>query len=256
MEYDFFDGTATKAKSGKPIKKYESIVLRNGGNDNNSAFFRDSINQILVADRAFTAQAMSECVVFIDGEYWGIYQITEKLGDSTLASHYGVEKSDVAIIKNFELEEGETSDLNDWEALMTGVSNGSISYKQLCEKVDKQSFLDYFAAQVYWANNDWPQNNMAVWRCNTIDETNPYADGKWRMLLFDTESSTGLYNMQNSVQTDSFSRIKQVNDNDFCKMFAALLNDKDFCKDYSATMMDLANYNFAPERTTPPTGPS
>ena len=252
LEFDFFDGTATKAKSGKAIKKYENIVLRNGGNDNESAFFRDSINQQLIADRACTVQAMNECLLFLDGEFWGIYQITEKVDKSTLSSRYGVEKSSIALIKNKELEDGEEQDLNDWNNLMQGVANGSISYKQFCEKVDKQSFLDYFAAQIYWVNWDWPQNNTAVWRSDENDDTNPYADGKWRMYVFDTEYGQGLYSQQTTAASnDVFSRIQQNKDDDLSQMFIKLLSDKDFCMDFSATMMDLANYNFDMDRVSP-----
>ena len=252
LQFDFFDGTATKAKNGKAISKYESIVIRNGGNDNENAFFRDSINQQLVADRAFTVQATNECLLFLDGEFWGIYQLTEKVDDSMLSSHYGIEKSDLAIIKNNELEEGEKADLNDWNSLVEGVAGGSISYKQFCEKVDRQSFLDYFAAQIYWANSDWPQNNVALWRSDAIDETNPYADGKWRMFVFDTESGQGLYGSpNNSASSDQFSRIRQNADDELSQMFIKLLSDKDFCNEFSATMMDLANYNFDMERVSP-----
>ncbi|MBR3630234.1 MAG: CotH kinase family protein [Oscillospiraceae bacterium] len=251
LQYDFFSGTATKAKNGKPITKFERIVLRNGGNDNESAFFRDSINQQLVKDRAFTVQATDECVLFIDGEFWGIYQITEKVDKSTLDSHYGVDASSVVIIKNNELEEGTEADLNEWNSMVQGVANGTISYAQLCEKVDMQSYLDYFAAQIYWVNWDWPQNNVAVWRTSVQDEKNPYADGKWRMYLFDTEYGQGLYNTQTTAaSTDAFARIRQ-NEDDFSKMFTKLLEDEDFRLAFSATMMDLANYNFDMDRVSP-----
>ncbi|MBR1459751.1 MAG: CotH kinase family protein [Oscillospiraceae bacterium] len=251
LAFDFFDGKATKAKNGKTISKYEGIVLRNGGNDTSYAFFRDSINQALVSDRSFATQATNECIVLIDGEFWGIYQITEKLGKDYLKDHYGVKGSDVAIVKNNALEEGTDQDLADWDNLQQGVANGSISYEQFCEKVDIQSYIDYYAAQIYWCNADWPQNNNCAWRCNAIDETNPYADGKWRMFLFDTEYNTGLYSDNNtSVNANVFSRISS-NTDDWSRCFTKLLSYDAFRLQFASTMMDLANYNFAPDRTKP-----
>lgn len=250
LAFDFFEGTATKAKNGKAITSYDSIVLRNGGNDNSYAFFRDSINQKLVTDRSFAYQAMNECVVFIDGEFWGVYQITEKIGDSFIKDHYGVKKSDVAIIKNSELEEGTEADLNEWNALLDGVVSGSVTAEQFFEKVDRQSYLDYFAAQIYWVNGDWPENNTAVWRADAIDETNPYADGKWRMIVFDTESGQGLYGSEDkSARANVFSRIRQ-NEDSFSKAFLKLLENDDFRLDFVRTMMDLGNYNFTPDKTS------
>ena len=229
LQYDFFDGKNTKQTNGKKIKSYTNISLRDGGNDSNAAFFRDSLNQGLVTDRDFGYQAMSECVVFIDGEFWGIYQITEKLNDTYISDHYG-------------------------NSIREGVANGSMTYEQFCQKVDVQSFMDYFAAQIYWCNNDWPQNNTAAWRSNAIDESNPYADGKWRMIVFDTEYGQGLYNgMNTGANTDVFQRIAQNRGTDEEKgdlgpMFTALMKNKDFALAFARTMMDMANYNFDPEK--------
>ena len=100
------------------------------GNDCGFYYFRDSVNQQLVADRDMAVQAMSECVLFIDGEFWGVYQITEQVGDSYISSHYGIDKDDVAIVKNKELEEGTDQDLQEWDDLIKGVANGSITYEQ------------------------------------------------------------------------------------------------------------------------------
>ena len=249
FEYDFFSGTATKAKNGKAIKKYEGIILRNGGNDNNAAFFRDSINQKLITDRAFAYQATGECIVFIDGEFWGVYQILEKLDKGYLSSHFGVKKSDIAMIKNGELEDGTDKDLQDWNDLIKGIIDGRVSYEEFCSKVDIQAYMDYIAAQIYWANADWPQRNYAMWRSDAIDETNPYADGKWRPILFDTESGQGLYGSNDkSVSADCYSRLRGNSDN-FSKAFIKLLNNDTFRMDFARTMMDLANFNFVPEKT-------
>ena len=249
LEYDFFSGTATKAKNGKAIKKYEGIVLRNGGNDNTAAFFRDSINQSLITDRSFAYQASSAAVVFIDGEFWGIYQLLEKTDKSYLSEHYGVKKSDIAIIKNGELEEGTDNDLNDWNELVKATSEGRISYEEFCSKVDIQAYMDYVAAQIYWANADWPKRNYIMWRSDAIDESNPYADGKWRPVLFDTESGQGLYGSNDkSVSADCYQRLRQSND-DFSKMFNKLLENQEFRLNFARTFMDLANYNFTPEKT-------
>jgi hypothetical protein len=248
FDYDFFSGKAVKAKNGKSIKKFDGIVLRNGGNDNSGAFFRDSINQNLVTDRSFAYQATSECIVLLDGEFWGIYQILEKNSTSYLSDHYGVKKSDIAVIKNGGLEDGNDKDLSDWRNLCNAAANGNMSYEEFCDKVDIQSFIDYFAAQIYWCNADWPQNNFSVWRSNVVDETNPYSDGKWRMMLFDTESGQGLYGTEDkSYSADCFRRIRESN-SQLARVFNGLLNYERFRHKFARTMMDLINTDFEPNR--------
>lgn len=253
LEFDFFDGKAVKETNGKKITKFDSIVLRNGGNDAGYGTFRDCINQQLVYDRDFAAQHTNECIVFIDGEYWGMYQLTEKVSDDYLKNHYNIKKSNAVIIKNNELEEGSNEDLSDWNSLVqlcsTQDMSNSANYEQFKQKVDVQSYIDYFAAQIYWCNWDWPQNNFSVWRAAEIDESNQYADGKWRMFLFDTEYATGLYGRNETASTtDPFQRIKSNTDND-SKMFINLLKNDEFKKQFELTFMDLANYNFDTEKT-------
>ena len=129
------------------------------------------------------------------------------------------------------------------------MANGNTSFDEFCNKVDLQGFMDYFAAQIYWSNADWPQNNYSVWRSKAIDESNPYADGKWRMILFDTESGQGLYGTEDkSYSADGFRRIRE-NGSQLARMFNGLLNSPSFKMKFARTMMDLANYNFNTERT-------
>ena len=254
LEYDFFDGTATKAKNGKAIKKFDGITIRNGGNDCGYTYFRDTITQRLIDDRSICHQAMSECVLFIDGEFWGVYQICERESDDYIDSHYGIDKDDVAIVKNGQLEEGLDSNLQEFNQALQQITNADMSnasnYSLFTNNFDEQSFIDYFAAQIYWANSDWPQNNYAAWKANTVDAENPYADGKWRMFLFDTESGQGLYTSgANDATVNTFSRIQRNYDN-LSRMFTNLLKNPTFRQKFELTMMDLANYNFDPSKTT------
>lgn len=253
IEYDFFDGNAVNALDGKVIEKYDSVVLRNAGNDTAYSYLRDNINQKLVSDRNLTMQAMNECIVFIDGEFWGFYTLTEKTDDSYIKNHYGIKKKNVAIIKNSELEEGMEEDLKDWNSLIKKSAYTDMTveenYKEFCSKVDIDSLIEYFSMQIYWCNSDWPWNNFAVWHSDKIDKSNPYSDGKWRMFLFDTDFSTGLYKNNDTVYTaDVFRRIRGYNDY-ISLTFTKLLRNPDFKNKFCITFMDMANCNFSPERT-------
>lgn len=263
VEYDLFDGKATKEKNNKVIDKFNGFTIRNGGNDNMAGFFRDSVNQSLVADRDMATQATSECILFIDGEFWGIYQLMEKYNTDYFKSHYGIKKNDVAYIKNNSLEDGTDQDLNDWNSLLSEISRNDMSidanYQQVCEKLDIQSYIDYFAAQIYWGNHDWPSNNTGVWRADTVDPENPYADGKWRMVLFDTEYSANLADKVNETGP-TFNSFNQVGGGGFgfamggggslSGSFSALMKNAEFKKQFELTFMDLANYNFDTKKTT------
>ncbi|MBR1823468.1 MAG: CotH kinase family protein [Ruminococcus sp.] len=266
VEYDLFEGKSTKEKNGKVIDTFDGFTVRNGGNDNMAGFFRDSVNQSLVSDRDMATQATSECILFIDGEFWGIYQLMEKYNTDYFKSHYGVKKNDVAYIKNNTLEDGSDQDLTEWNSLLSQIASGDMTsdaaYREVCEKLDIQSFIDYFAAQIYWGNHDWPSNNTGVWRANTVDPENPYADGKWRMVLFDTEYSSNLADKVNEVGPtyNTFSQFAgggmggwgfgMGGGGSLSGAFTALMKNEDFKKQFELSFMDMANYNFDTKKTT------
>ena len=264
VEYDLFEGKSTKAKNNKVIDKFNGFTIRNGGNDNMAGFFRDSVNQSLVGDRDMATQATSECILFIDGEFWGIYQLTEKYNSDYFKSHYGIKKNDVAYIKNNTLEEGSDQDLSDWNNLLSEISRADMTsdsaYQQISQKLDIQSFIDYFAAQIYWGNHDWPNNNTAAWRSNSVDPENPYSDGKWRMVLFDTEYSANLADKVNEVGPtfNSFSQFGggggwggfMGGGGSLSGAFTALMKNAEFKKQFELSFMDMANYNFDTKKTT------
>lgn len=252
FEFDLFSGNVISEAKEKVIDKFDSFMLRNGGNDGQYTRFRDKLNQTLVADRNMLTQGMEPCVVFINGEYWGHYEITEKLDEDFLDAHYDVGKSNVCIVKNEELDEGSEETFAEWEELYQWVKStdftNSENYKKLCEKIDIQSFIDYTSAEIYFNNKDWGDNNMAMWKSTKQISGNEYSDGKWRFILFDTEYSLNLYN-QTSPQTNSFTQLTQQE----CfigQLLDAAMKNVDFKRQFCTTFMDMANENFSNERIT------
>lgn len=107
--------------------------------------------------------------MFLNGEYWGVYWLTEKYDDVFAAHYYDVDKDDVVMIKNGELAEGEAEDYELYTEMMGYMENTDFTidenYAYACELLDMQSFIDYFAAEIYYGRyGDWPVSNFAVWR--------------------------------------------------------------------------------------------
>lgn len=252
VEYDLFSGKVQSQFDGGVIDSFDSFMLRNAGNDSQYTRFRDKLNQSLVSNRNLLTQGMEPCIVFVDGEFWGHYEITEKLSDSLVKDHYGIKKKDVCIIKNEELDEGTEEGFAEFTALYEWVKTADLSddanYKKLCAQMDIQSFMDYMSAEFYYNNTDWGQNNMAMWKSMQVKEDNPYADGKWRFILFDTEYSTNLYGQTKPSDNSFAGLLKQ--DCFLSKLFSAALQNDTFRRDFCLTFMDMANENFKPEQVT------
>lgn len=220
MRFAFFD-ELTDA-NGTPITEFDKVTLRNGGNDYQELHFRDALIHDLTKDLAIDVMASEPCILFVDGEFWGFYMIREKTDGAYIESHYGIDKNDVAIIKNSGIEEGTEEDLEEFRQFCLWATTADMTveenYTTLCNSMDIQSLMDYVTVETYINNNDWANgvsNNWQVWHTRTVNPELPKADGKWRFILYDTEFSTGLYGSeQTQLDYDLLNRMS-VGDEDF-----------------------------------------
>jgi uncharacterized repeat protein (TIGR02543 family) len=245
-DYPLIPG-AVKADQTTPITRFKNFMLRNGGNDTEYTKFYDVFVQSLVSDRNFTTQSAVPCILYLNGEYWGFYNLQEKYSDHYLEQKFGVNRSNVISIENWELDEGVASDMNlYWEMMNHQERDMSIqaNYNAFCEIFDIQSFIDYFAAQIYVYNEDWPNNNYQLWRVRNKEPNNPYGDCRWRWMMFDTEFSMGIY--RGGSPADPFPKVLDQDGNQYgnAKLFKQLLRNSGFSRQFVITMMDLYNVNF------------
>ena len=250
LEYDLFSENVKRKSDGAAITKFDTFTLRNGGNDAYYTRFSDKLIQSLVADREFLTQGMEPCIVFIDGEFWGHYEITEKLDEKFVGNHYDIPSKEICIIKAETLNEGTEGTYAEWEKLRKWINETDFSeqsaYEELCEYVDMQGFMDYISTEIYINNADWGRPNSAMWKAENTDNESPYADGKWRFILYDTEYSSGLYG-QAQPDEDSFEKFMQ-SDCFLADMFNGALENEGFRKQFSDTFMEIADKNFGKER--------
>ena len=251
LKYDFFNGKLTNHK-GEIIDSFDKITLRNGGNDDKTKI-RDRLNQEMVPDKDFGTQAQTECVVFIDGEFWGTYNIVEKLGKEYISDHYKVKEESVCMIKTDELSDGSEQGWADYEALKSLANSAnytdSATYDKFRELLDLDSFAQYMATEIMLGNSDFGDNNYALWKTETIDESKKYADGQWRFILFDTEYGQGLYG-QSNANSSIIDTLRRKN----CwisKLFFGLLQNEDFCMRFVRAYYDLCNENYRSDVVLP-----
>ena len=241
---------------GKLIEKYDSVSLRSV---NEEVRLRDSFSQALVHDREnLTTQDMKPCVLFLNGEYWGLYQITEKLSDYFVQSNYGIDKSNVAMIKSGELEEGSQEELYSFYNFANNYAKKDLSdtanYKAVCEFIDIDSMIEHYAAGLYLGTYDWPNYNYGVWR-NTGEaiEGNQYSDGKWRFISYDYDYTMGAtYKDFGGVEGyayDSFRHMNNAKGQAPTNLFTSLLKNKEFRDKFAAVYCDYANEVISSEKT-------
>ena len=259
-----------------PIEKYDKFRLRNGGNDLGYAQFRDNYIQSLVADRSMDTQTSRPAVMFINGEFFGVYTLQEEYDDSYIQSNYNIDKNNVVIIEcGREVGEGEEADLALYEELINFAKNNDLStaenYQKIDQMIDIQNFIDYQCTQIFIANQDWMNNNnnYRTWRARVASDQ-PYEDGRWRWMLYDTEYSMSLYSMMGGTYGEDSLNIAMYGTSsgqggwwggmfpggqrpgdtvqepqDHTVLFCKLLKNDEFKQRFVTTFSDLMNKNLS-----------
>jgi hypothetical protein len=241
MEYDFFNGKLKNAK-GKVIDSFDSISLRNGGNDTQTKL-RDRLNQELAENRNFGTLMQTECVLFIDGEFWGLYNITEKIDENYIADHYKVKENDILYVKS------DTAISNEITAIYSNISDiiydtdSSKLYDRLSEVIDIKNYMNYIAVELIIGNPDSGGNNTAFWKTRTVDSSNPFADGKLRFILYDTEAGQAIY-WTSTVEDNIFKSKSITGDWGYSILFAMLKNSEKARTEFMRIYFDLCNENY------------
>ncbi|MCX6145608.1 MAG: CotH kinase family protein [Ignavibacteriales bacterium] len=176
---------------GFPVTKFDSFVLRNSGNDFQYTHIRDALMQRLVRDLNIDYLEYRPATSFVNGQYWGIYNIREKVSEHYVANRYGVDPDSIDMLENNMMVLH--GDSLHYRRLIDYISTHDMStaqaYAYLDSVIDLDECILYFAAQAYYDNMDWPGTNIKFWR-----ERNPNGKwSKWRWILIDLDFGFGLY---------------------------------------------------------------
>lgn len=232
MEYPFFEN--------RPYKEYKAVVLRAGAQDQNRSKIRDELASGLLegTDINILYQAYRPTVLYLNGEYWGVYFLKEKRNRFFVAQHENTENNvDLAIGKGF--KQRSYGDNSDWVSLYEYATSHDLSsaeaYAYVSERMDVDSFRDYMIAEIYNGNTD--TYNFQYYRLK---------GGKWKFIFYDF-----CWGFQSpSHETLAFRMGKTPSDVCSAKLFAAMLQNKGWRDSFCRRFGELLNTAFAPERVT------
>ena len=232
MEYPFFQN--------RPYTEYKAVVLRAGAQDQNRSKIRDELASGLLegTDINILYQAYRPTVLYLNGEYWGVYFMKEKRNRFFVAQHENTENNvDLAIGKGF--KQRTYGDNSDWVSLYEYATSHDLSsaeaYAYVSERMDVDSFRDYMIAEIYNGNTD--TYNFQYYRLK---------GGKWKFIFYDF-----CWGFQSpGHETLAFRMGKTPSDVCSAKLFAAMLQNKGWRDSFCRRFAELLNTAFAPERVS------
>lgn len=173
----------------RPYTTYKSFVLRNGGQDGLYTRVMDGLEARIIdqADSTLVTQSWKPVIVYIDGEYWGHFNMRERAGVDMIAQHEGwANADDIDLLqsdglKSTQVKQGSNADYKD---LYNRVLNANLNddpelLAEVEANFDIDNMFDYYIFESFYGNSD--PGNVRFYR-NTKS-----GDGKWRYLVFDMD---------------------------------------------------------------------
>lgn len=223
------------------------VTLTSGGQDYYTKI-RDRLACELSENTNIATMHYEPYALFLNGEYWGVFHLTEKYDAQYVEHYYGVTRGEndenIIMIKNGTVEVGTEEDKQGlYDTMVSYIEQHDMSleenYKNACELIDIDSFIDYFAVESYISRRgDWPKSNYALWRSRNVSDQ-PYEDGKWRWMLFDVNSK--------SMKKDYYYFDFIEENRKDSKMFDSLCENEEFRRKFSHRIIELTNTIFDKE---------
>lgn len=239
--------------------RYQRLIFKAAANDNYpftpGAHIRDAFVQTLSheADLRLDERTNESCIVYINGEYWGVYEYREKVDDLDFTEeYYDQGRHFVDFIKTWGGTWEEYGSIDDWNTLVDFIMANDMSdqanYDYVESVLETRSLIDYFILNSYIVSADWLNWNTGWWRGR-----HPEGDAlRWRYILWDMDASFGHYvnytGVPDTGPTADPCNPETLNDpggQGHTDIFSALLENETFFADYINRWADLNNSYFS-----------
>lgn len=169
LDYDIF---------GSDVTEFSSLSIR-AGQDYPLAIIRNELFQELCLEMGdnVPTQNSKYCILYLNGSYYGIYCLKEDFSKQYYASHNGVKKDDVTMLKSPVALNSEV-----YQEVFQFWRDNDMSldenYDHICSVLDIDNVVDWFLIEGYTANSD-VNGNMRYFKLND--------GGKWQIAFYDLD---------------------------------------------------------------------
>ncbi|MCM1370332.1 MAG: CotH kinase family protein [Clostridium sp.] len=223
LNYQVFDN--------RDFSSFDTLVLRSGSQDYKNTFLRDILGTSLVDEYTdVDVQAYKSVILYINGRYWGIYNIREKVDETFISNHYNVNPDYSNIMRiDGNMTAGSS---NFYSSILNYVRNNDMSkaenFNYIKEKINIENMADYWIAELFVTNND-------IINCRFFSHKD-VANGKLHFIFYDLDYawynySKNYYNyilnpngMQEGFNLDTSLLRNMMKNSEFKKIFLQRLS--------------------------------
>jgi CotH kinase protein/Lamin Tail Domain/Fn3 associated/Secretion system C-terminal sorting domain/Divergent InlB B-repeat domain len=245
FKYEFFDDYE--------LDKFKRILIKSGGH-RPDCFPRDDLANLITDGLHTDRQHFKHVILFLNGEYWGIHSIKERVDNYFFQNQYGIDDDDLSVLdQEYDLQGGGSpQDSLDMVAIETYADTSDMldyeDYKWIEDRIDMDNYIDYMAAEIFLSNEDWVYSNVVLWKqTGGLDPTKgPGQDGKFRWCLYDLDGAFGgsCANAYYTVNTLNAATTTSALHGPYSRLFRGLLKSDIFKTKWINRTHDLMNSHF------------
>ncbi|MGB0881584.1 MAG: CotH kinase family protein [Vicingaceae bacterium] len=264
--------------ANKTRDEFQRIILKAGASDNypfegnpNANYFgelggahiRDPYVQALSqnGDLHLDERTYQACVLYMNGQYWGVYEIREKVDDSDFLEYYYGQDEQYKDSPNYIQylktwggtwsKYGGPAAQTDWNALLNYVQTNNMAvpanFAYVTSQYKWKSLVDYFVLNSYIVNQDMLNWNTSWWR--GLDTNGSKL--KWRYSLWDMDATFNHYTNYTGIPSSSptadpcnIDNLPNPGGQGHTVILNALMNNPTFEQYYISRYIDLSNTTF------------
>jgi hypothetical protein len=240
-------------RNAAPGSERRVMVLRNGGNRPRTGL-RDKLFQSWYGTVGRLVSRPSTCLLWINGAFWGLYDLRDRVGEELFQRQVGPGDYDVirGISQNPEVLAGSPER---WREMLTFVESsdlrGTDEFARMGELLDLPEWTDYVLFNVYAGHQDWPGVNVTFFRAQG-------RDGRWHVYPWDHDTTFGAQHPHAAAYGDGVHhdtlgwavRTERVADRDPVEtiLLRRLLANEKYREKFVGRFCDLLNSHFRPRR--------
>jgi len=238
FNYPFFDQ--------KPhLSSFKTLMLKRS-NTRLEVIYNDDMSNHLVENIDVDYCACETVSLYINGEYWGIYSLRERQDEHYIKNNYSLSDVDLDVVayeKNgYVVEEGDEDNYNDLISFLKSSDPADENFLyDAGQLLDIENMIDFYVAQFYFANVDFPNNNLRMWRPRT-------EDGKWRFFFYDLDFGMEFIHDENLFEYTKPNNTNQIHPEFSTFILKTFIRNKAFADMFYKRFLELMQTEFSTEK--------
>ncbi len=237
--------------SNRPERfEYSKLYIRNGSNQWLTLPYKDACAVEMMASKTHSYySAMRPVSVYINGDYFGLYEMREKLDDEFFEVYDDFDNESEEILSLsywynsiLRAQEGNASNYwESWEEFRELNPDSEEFIEEANEIYDLENYTDYVAGQCWIGNTDWPYNNIKIYRSDSTDQ-------RWRFATIDLELSLAPNGWSDCYHNGLEYALNQGQDQDYVGAWNRSMQNETYRNYFINRFADLNNTLYKAER--------